>query len=392
MNIDRFLELLAIAAWIAFGVFVTVRFVTLARRRGLKVAAASLAVRQIILPLFLVAVITFVSAAIYFVQPQNMAIVVSALAPRGIRALPVEAGLRWAFPLLEDPVIYPIYWQTYTMSKNPMEGEEIGDDSITARTSDGQEVFLDCSVIYRLDPEQLVRIHIDWQERYTHDFVRPLVRGIVRTEVSQFTVSEVNSSKRLDLETELDRVLRETFVDKGLILDTFVLRNIGFSPEYAKSVEQKQVALEGKTQTGYQAEQIRNLARGEADKIRIEAEAEATAIMFRAGAEAEARKVKGQAEARALEYVTGVLSQNPSLITYEYVMRLSPSIRTMLLPSDAPLLLPMPTMAAEGTPGSDLLPVPIEITEGLTSTEGLTLTAPIETETPVPEPTETPTP
>lgn len=96
--------------------------------------------------------------------------------------------------MLEDMAIYPIYWQTYTMSSSLTEGDTLGDDSIRARTSDGQEVRLDTSVIFRINTDQAVLVHIDWQARYIQDFIRPIVRGVVRTQVSQFTVKEVNSS------------------------------------------------------------------------------------------------------------------------------------------------------------------------------------------------------
>ena len=42
----------------------------------------------------------------------------------------------------------------------------MGDDSITARTANGQEIFVDSSVIYQIDPDQVVKVHILWQNRY----------------------------------------------------------------------------------------------------------------------------------------------------------------------------------------------------------------------------------
>ena len=78
-------------------------------------------------------------------------------------------------------------------------------------------------MIYKVDEEQAVTIHVDWQERYAEEFVRPVVRAIVRRQVSQFTAREVNSFKRTDLEAALDRILAQEFGEKGLILDQFLL-------------------------------------------------------------------------------------------------------------------------------------------------------------------------
>jgi len=284
----------------------------------------------------------------------------------------------------EGVITYPLSWQTYTMSSKPMEGQTIGDDSITARTSDGQEVSIDCSLIFRIDMDQVIRIHIDWQNRYIQDLMRPVTRGIVRTEVSQFTVDEVNSSKRRDLETELNRRMQETLEEKGLILDRFVLRNIAFSPEYAAAVEQKQVALQGKTQKAHEADQIRKYAAGEADRVRTLAEAESEAIVTKAQGEAQARVIQAKAEAEALQLVADVLAQNPNLLTYQYIEKLSPGIKVMLLPHDTPLILPLPTFEPDETVMS--APVPTETPISMTPTEALTLTIPTETPTPTPTP------
>ena len=68
---------------------------------------------------------------------------------------------------------YSISNQNYTMSAVSGEGQVQGDDSIRARTKDGQEVILDASVIYQVDPGKVVPLHIVWQNRYEDGIVRP---------------------------------------------------------------------------------------------------------------------------------------------------------------------------------------------------------------------------
>jgi regulator of protease activity HflC (stomatin/prohibitin superfamily) len=279
-----------------------------------------------LVPLLLVIGLHLLSAALVFVLPQQTAVIVSVVSAGGVRPEPMRAGLHWIFPFLESEVYYPIYWQTYTMSGKPTEGAQLGDDSIRARTSDGQEVRLDCSLIFRIDPDQVVAVHIDWQNRYIEDLIRPVVRSLVRTQVSQFTVREVNSSARRNLEVTLDRILREGFGAKGFILDQFLLRDITFTPEYALAVEHKQVALEGEEQKTHEAAQIRNLARGRAAAIEIEA----------------------QAQAKAIELFAEALKRNPDVLTYQYIEKLAPNIRAMLVPNNAPLILPLPNMEDQG--------------------------------------------
>ena len=82
------------------------------------------------------------------------------------------------------------------MSIAQLEGEIQGDDSIAARTADGQEVYIDASIIFSLNPSEVLNVHIVWQDRYLDGLIRPTVRGVIRDAVSQFRVNEVHSTKR----------------------------------------------------------------------------------------------------------------------------------------------------------------------------------------------------
>ncbi|MDE3090309.1 MAG: prohibitin family protein, partial [Chloroflexota bacterium] len=278
MLLGTILSVLTYAVWTIFGAWVLLTLWRTWRRRGFSAAVRQLFTR-VPLALVLVALgLSLLYLSILFIEPQEVGVVVSLASPEGYRDRPLRSGLRFIVPLVEQVTRYPIYWQTYTMASKPTEGQKAGDDSILARTSDGQEVSIDSSVIFQVDPEEVIRIHIEWQGRYIEDFVRPVVRGLVRTLVSQYTVDEVNSSKRADLERDLDAQIRTVFKEKGLILDRFILRNVAFSPEYAASVEQKQIALQNKIAADYQADQTRKLAQGEADATRMKAQAQADAL------------------------------------------------------------------------------------------------------------------
>ena len=89
-------------------------------------------------------------------------------------------------------MLYPISQSTYTMSIAPLEGQIQGDDSVAARTSDGQEVLIDASVIFAIDPSRVIDVHIAWQNRYINDLVRPISRGVMRGEAAQYGVELVD--------------------------------------------------------------------------------------------------------------------------------------------------------------------------------------------------------
>lgn len=376
MNLDKVLDYVVIAVWLLLFTFVTISFIRNVRQYGWLHAFKDLVtidripLRRIFL-LLLAIFLSFLSASLIFIMPEQVGVVVSALAEKGYRDRPLTSGLNFVIPMVEQVHRYPIYWQTYTMSHSPLEGEQMGDDSIPSRTKDGQEVRLDCSVIFRINPNQVVRVHIAWQNRYTLDLVRARTRGLLRSLVAKYTVDEVNSIQRGNLETEMNTILREILEDEGFELNTFVLRNIAFTPEYALAVEAKQVAFQGQEQRAYEAEQIRRLAGGRADEVKIMANAQATAVVIQAQADADARFIKASSESRSLKVINQAVAGNFHLLTYEYIQKLAPGIKVMLVPSNAPVLLPLPTdnwlsdgsgaKAIQGTGGLTQTLVPFNI-------------------------------
>lgn len=378
--LDKLLYYIAIFAWVWFGVVVLLITVRAFQAGGLQSAFRAIFSYRVLIALVVSTFLSLLSASLVFVEPQESAVVISLMRVNGYREQPLRSGLHFIVPMAEQVVRYPIYWQTYTMSRDLNEGARTGVDSISARTSDGQAVYLDCSVIYRIDANEVVRLHIELQTRYVEDFIRPVMRGVIRTEVSQFTADEVNSSRRKNLEQNLEELLREAFDEKGFVLDRFLLRDVAFSEQYSKALEEKQVADQDRIQREYQAEQMRRLAEGERDRQSIVAAGKAAAIELEAQAQATATVLKAQADARALELVRQALQSDPQLLQYRYIEKLAPNVRVILLPSGAPYILPLGDLTGDLTTNNASW-----FTGTLTNT--LTLSPTV-----MPSPTPTPTP
>lgn len=338
MNFANAFQGLVVLLWVAFiglAVIIVLRAYRQKKSKALNTALVILGVAA--------GVVTIVSMGLVFIEPDERGVVISAVAPAGYRVESLQPGLRWIIPLVERVERYTISRQTYTMSIVPQEGSIQGEDTVTARTSDGQEIYLDASVFYAIDPESVVNLHIIWQKRYPVELVRPLARGIIRDAVSQFGVEEVYSSKRQEMVEMIRTDLAKKFTENNLILVDFVLRNITFSPEYAASVEQKQIAEQQAQQARFVVEQRRQ----EAEQARQVAEGRADAQVIEAQGRADSRIIEAEAEKQALELIAQALATNPDLLTYEYISKLAPGIQVMLVPSNAPYLLPLPTLTPE---------------------------------------------
>jgi regulator of protease activity HflC (stomatin/prohibitin superfamily) len=349
MDIATTIGAVAGLAWLLVIGIVLVAVLRVSRGTPLR-SSTALVVGAIILAL----VLTTVSQSLIFIEPQERGVVISAIPGRqGVRQDALQGGLNWIVPYFERVITYSVSRQTYTMSIAADEGEVPGDDSVEARTKDGQIVFVDASIIFQIDPTRVVDVHLLWQDNYVNDLIRPQARGIIRDAVAIYNIEDVYSTQRTAVTDLMTTEMATVLEEGGFILVDFVLRNIAFSAEYSASVEQKQIAEQEALRAQFvvqqrlqEAEQARAVAQGQADSAAIAAEGEARATVIRATAEAESRLIQAQAEAEALELLGEALEANPDVLLLEYIEKLADNITVMLLPADQPFLLPLPELPA----------------------------------------------
>lgn len=341
MNIVDVIRSLAGFAWLAaigLGVLALIRAARNQTTKGIGSAA--------LFALIAAAVLTLLGAGLVYVESNERG-VVKTIRAGGVRPDALGPGLHWIVPIVEQVVTYSISNQTYTMSGVALEGQVQGDDSIRARTKDGQEIILDASVIYQIDPNKVVPLHITWQNRYQDGIVRPEARGIIRDAVSQYGVEEVVSTKRAEMVQTISDELNKSLADNNLRLVDFVLRDIHFSEAYAQAVEQKQIAEQQAQQARLTVEQKKQ----EAEQARQVAQGQADAAVIAAQGAAEAQIIQAEAQAQANELIGLSLQQNPEILQYQYILKLAPSVQTIFLPSGNQFILPLPnTTTTPATP------------------------------------------
>lgn len=342
MNVANLVSVLASISWLLLIGSILFAGANVARGGRAKTYAS-----LVIGALGLALVLSTISQGLVFIQPESRAVVISALRQTGIRSQALQPGLRFITPFFEDVILYPIAKQTYTMSGSAAEGQISGDDSIVARTLDGQEVRIDASVIFAIDPGEVVDLHIEWQNRYVDGLIRPQLRGIARDSAARFGAQEIYSVRRDELALEIESALGVVLAANGLRLDNFILRNITFTAEYSAVIEQKQIAEQEVQRLAFvveqriqEAEQLRQKSQGEADAAVIASEGKAKAVLIEAEAQAEALRKLGEA-----------LKTSPDLLQYTYVQELSDDVKVMLLPANSPYLFNLPEL--EGIGGND---------------------------------------
>jgi len=339
MNIVDVIRSLAGFAWIgAIGLGV-LAFIRAGRNQSAKGIGST-----VVVVLVIAGILSTLGAGLVYIESNERGVVRTVRAG-GVRPAPLEPGLHWIVPVVEQVVTYSISNQSYTMSAVALEGQIQGDDSIRARTKDGQEVILDASVIYKIDPNKVVQLHIVWQNRYQDGIVRPEARGIIRDAVSQYGVEEVVSTKRAEMVQIITDELSATLAQNNLMLLDFVLRDIHFSDAYAAAVEQKQIAEQLAQQAALTVEQKKQ----EAEQARQVAQGQADAAVIAAKGAAEARLIQAEAEAQANALVAESLRDRPELLQYQYILKLAPGVQTIFVPSGNQFILPLPNTTAPAT-------------------------------------------
>ncbi len=230
------------------------------------------------------------------------------------------------------------------MSSVADEGQAAGDDSIQVRTKDGQQVYIDASVIYAIDPLKTIDLYRTWRFDYENGLVRPQARGIIRDIASQYGIEEIVSTKRDEMQKQITDELVRIFANNNLVLRDFVLRNIRFSDEYALAVEQKQIA----EQQAQQAKFVVESKKQEAEQARQVAQGAADAAVIAAQGAAEARLIQAEAEAKANQLIAESIT--PELVQYQYVLKLAPGVETIFIPSGNQFILPLPNTSTTTTP------------------------------------------
>ena len=338
MNIAALFQTMAFVSWVVFVGLVLMVFTRLARKlpvRGLSTGMVAVLVLAILM--------TTLGAGLVFIEPYETGVVVTILSDGGMRPEPLQPGLHWIVPFVERVELYPTSIQTFTMARTESEGETLGELTVEARTSDGQRIWVDSSVIYQIEPTVVTTLHREWQDRYQTDLILPQARGIIRNAVSQYRVDEVLSSKRFEMSTQITEELQAVMLENGLTLIDFVLRDITFTEEYAQSIEQKQIA----EQLALQAKFIVDQRKQEAEQARQVAQGLADAVVIKSKGDAEARLIQAEAEAKANALIAASLAGHPELLTYLYISKLAPNISVMFLPSNAPFIFPFPDMVTQ---------------------------------------------
>ncbi len=304
-------------------------------------------------------VFSVISQGILIVQPTEIAVVFNTLS--GQLENPRTSGTHIIIPVIEQVNILPLNQQEYTMSSNAQEGAVNGDDSVDATTIDGQDVKLDVTIFYAIDPTKANQVYTRWPQGFDN-YIRSTSRTVVRNVVATFKADGIYGEDRNAMQQQINEQMQQQFATEGFNLNAVDVRGLLFSQQFTQAIENKIAA----DQAAQQAQIVVQQKEQEADQLRAQAAGQRDAAITIAQGDAQAIVLRAQAQAEALRLVSEQIAANPSLIQYQYIQSVAPNIRVALVPSNSPFLFDLngitanPNFTAPPVPQSTEIAVPTQ--------------------------------
>jgi regulator of protease activity HflC (stomatin/prohibitin superfamily) len=179
----------------------------------------------------------------------------------------LQSGLHVVNPLVDIEKI-DVKTMNYTMSGVHDEGEKEGDDAIRVLTSDGLEVTIDLSVLFRVVPNDAPRLVKETGLDYVDKIVRPLTRTRIRDNAVYYEAVALYSTKRDEFQTRIFKSIEEDFKKRGLLLENLLVRNITL-PQSVKAAIETKINAEQEAQ---KMQFVLQKEKQEAERKRVEAQ------------------------------------------------------------------------------------------------------------------------
>ena len=164
-------------------------------------------------------------------------------------------------------VVWP--WQRMIEYEVRVQNEN---ETLSVLSSNGATIGMDVSVRYSPDPRRLPLLHTTYGAEYYERLIQPVVRSVAREVVGQFEPEELYSTRREELQNQIESRVSRQIGDQYITLRDILIRDV----ELPDQVRQ---AIELKLQEEQRAQQVQfsiDRERREAERKRIEAEGQAT--------------------------------------------------------------------------------------------------------------------
>ncbi len=187
----------------------------------------------------------------------------------------VRAGTAFVFPGLQDLRLYDLHEQVFHPTDSTSAAGPAPFQSV-----EGLSIGVDVTAHYALDPAHVATIARDLPADVNGEVVAPAVRGVIYRVFTRYTVREIFSSRRAEIQQVIEGELRPKLAADGIVLRDVQIGKVDLPADYKQGMEallaeelaseKMRFTLELKDKEVKQAE-----LEAEADKVKREKAAEA---------------------------------------------------------------------------------------------------------------------
>ena len=225
-----------------------------------------------------------------------------------VRDNEISSGFHLINPLAKVTLM-SIRTEQYTMSIAQGEGQVFGDDSIDALTKEGLKVQLDMTVLYRLEEKKASDVYKGIGLAYEDKILRPQVRSAIREVIAVYEAKDIYSEKREEAQDKIQEILMASLIERGVIIEEVLLRNIALPNMLTQAIEDKLTAEQ------------------EAQKYDF--------VLQKEEKEAERKRIEAAGQRDAQQIINQSLTDR--YLQYLYISELKEREGTIYVPTDMPL-------------------------------------------------------
>jgi regulator of protease activity HflC (stomatin/prohibitin superfamily) len=141
-------------------------------------------------------------------------------------------GWAWDLPGIQELRLFPLRDQFYRPEKSAR-----ADGATPFQTVEGLSIGVDVSVRYALDPARVVTVAEELPADVGRELVEPVVDGVLHRIFASATVREIFSTKRAEIQKQIEDELRPQLAPDGVILRSVFLGNVDLPAEYRAGLE-----------------------------------------------------------------------------------------------------------------------------------------------------------
>ncbi|MEG4280549.1 prohibitin family protein [Microcoleus sp. MON1_C1] len=189
-----------------------------------------------------------------------------------------ERGVMMRFGKVQDAIldegihpVLPIVTSVKTISVRVQKTDLKAD----AASKDLQSITTDLAVNWNVDPAKVNQVfqQVGDEEQIVTSILSPAISEVLKAATSKKTAEEI-ITKRTELKNEIDNSLKKRLEPYGVIVRDVSLINFGFSPEFSKAIEAKQIAEQEAKQAEFTVKKATQDAQAQINRAKGQAEAQ----------------------------------------------------------------------------------------------------------------------